>query len=54
MFCKRNNDQKELEFSTEIMNVVYTRKRMAFTEGNKEVMFAIHFERQGAFKYLRN
>ena len=36
------------------MNVVYTRKRMAFTEGNKEVMFAIHFERQGAFKYLRN
>lgn len=27
---------------------------MAFTEGNKEAMFAAHFERQGTFKYPRN
>ena len=36
------------------MNVIYKRKRTGFTEGNKEVMFAIHLERQGAFKYPRN
>ena len=36
------------------MNVIYTRKRMTFTEGTKEAMFAIHFERQGTFKYPRN
>ena len=24
---------------------------MTFTEGNKEAMFAAHFERQGTFKY---
>lgn len=36
------------------MEIIHKRKRIVPTEGKKELMFAICFERQVAFEYPRN